>query len=661
MRPDDIEKLISVGRPEIANDGSFAIFATSRPDLAANRSVGQLWRVDLPDGTPRRITRGVADAAPRLSPDDARIAFLRGDAKGKPQIHVVDAAGGEPVQVTDAPLGVGEFDWAPDGSAFAFTARVPEAGRYGSVEGLDAAAEAPRHITGIRWHANGLGYIVDRPARLFAVEAPETDSEPFYDPAPVVLAEGETPRKKQLVAREATVLTEGDTSYTGAVFAGDEVLTVVDEIEQDRRDLRSVLVAVRADGEGRRELIGREANLSIADLAVADDGAIALLAGDVGDSGIDFIAPGISLWLLESSGPRRLTDTDTIDLGEVGSHITPVGDDFLVQDRTRGRVRLLRVSRTGDVSEILSGDLEVVGHAAAGNGRIVAAVATPDSFGELVVVEDGSSRTVTAFGVAATAAGMSRPYELTVDGRDGYPVHGWVAKPDGDGPFPVILQIHGGPYAAYGVHLFDETQVLVDAGYAVVYCNPRGSAGYGRAHGRSIRQAMGTVDFADVIDFLEGAVAADPALDGTRVGIMGGSYGGYLTAWVIAHDHRFAGAIVERGFLDPTSFQGTSDIGAFFGDEYIGVGPDAIARQSPMAVVDRVTTPTLVIHSELDFRCPLEQATRYFSALKRQGTDAEMLVFPGENHELTRSGQPRHRVERFAAVLDWWKRKLPVA
>ena len=203
--------------------------------------------------------------------------------------------------------------------------------------------------------------------------------------------------------------------------------------------------------------------------------------------------------------------------------------------------------------------------------------------------------------------------------------------------------------------------MLVDAGYAVVYCNPRGSAGYGRAHGRSIRGAMGTVDLHDVIDFLEGAIATDESLDAARVGIMGGSYGGYLTAWAIAHDHRFAGAIVERGFLDPTSFQGTSDIGSFFGDEYVGTDREAIAAQSPMAVVGAVTTPTLVIHSELDFRCPLEQATRYYSALKRQGTVAELLVFPGENHELTRAGQPRHRLERFAAVLDWWSRHLPTS
>ncbi|MBD8024193.1 S9 family peptidase [Microbacterium gallinarum] len=661
MRALDIDTLVSVGRPAIAPDGSFAVFATSRPDIEANRAVGQLWRVDLPDGTPRRLTRGTSDSGPRLSPDGQTLAFVRADAKGKGQVWVVSSAGGEPVQATDSVLGVEGFAWSPDGRTLAFAARVPEKGRYGSVEGLDSAAEAPRHITGIRWHANGLGYIADRPSHVFVVDAPATDSEPFYEPAPAVRESDATPPKKKTVGSDARQLTEGAASHGGVVFSADgtEVLTAVDEIEPSRRDLRTRVIAVAVDGSGWREVLGVDAGLSLYGLEVAPDGAVALLGHEVGEDGIDFIAPGVALWLLGADGPRRLTDAESIDLGEVGSHITPVGDDFLVQDRARGRVRLLRVTRDGQVSDVLGGDVEVAGHASAAD-RIVAAVATPDSYGELVLVEDGADRTLTAFGARAAASGITTPRELEVDGRDGYPVHGWVAVPEGDGPFPVILQIHGGPYASYGVHLFDETQVLVDAGYAVVYSNPRGSAGYGRAHGRSIRQAMGTVDFADVIDFLEGAIASDPRLDGTRVGVMGGSYGGYLTAWVIAHDHRFAGAIVERGFLDPVSFQGTSDIGTFFGDEYVGIDADAIARQSPMAVVEQVTTPTLVIHSELDFRCPLEQATRYYAALKRNGTEAEMLVFPGENHELTRSGQPRHRVQRFDAVLDWWARHLPV-
>jgi dipeptidyl aminopeptidase/acylaminoacyl peptidase len=416
---------------------------------------------------------------------------------------------------------------------------------------------------------------------------------------------------------------------------------------------------VRVDGSGEREVLGRGANLSLSDAAVADDGTIAVLGADVGPDGVDFIAPGEALWLLEPGGPRRITDPDELDLGEAGSHITAVGERFLVQRRTRGRVHLVRVARDGEWDEVVGGDVEVAGQDAAGD-RVVAALARPDSFGELVVAEAGSVRSLTDFGADLRQAGLAPARELTIEGRDGYPVHGWLAAPDGEGPHPVILMIHGGPYATYGIHPFDEVQTLVDAGYAVAYCNPRGSAGYGRQHGRSIRQAMGTVDFADVIDFLEGAVAADDRLDGGRVGVMGGSYGGYLTAWVIGHDHRFAGAIVERGFLDPVSFQGTSDIGSFFGDEYVGSEPDAMQRQSPMAVVGEVRTPTLVIHSELDFRCPLEQATRYYSALKRNGVEAEMLIFPGENHELTRSGQPRHRLERFDAVLDWWSRTLPV-
>ncbi|WP_106813846.1 S9 family peptidase [Microbacterium timonense] len=658
MKARDIESLISVGRPEIAPDGGFAVFATSRPDLSANRAVGQIWGVELPDGTPRRLTRGIADSSPRLSPDGSRLAFLRGDAKGKPQVHVVAAAGGEPVQATDAVLGVESFAWSPDGTSLAYLARVPEQGRYGSVEGLDASAEAPRHITGVRWHANGLGYIADRPAHVFVVAAPAPDSEPFYEPAPAVRADDAEPPKKRIVAAEPVQLTNGTTSHGGLEFTADgrEVLTVPDDIEPDRRDLRDRLVAVAVDGSGEREVLGADAGLSISDVVVADDGTVGLLAHEIGD-GRDFIAPGVGLFLLEDDGPRRLTDAETIQLGE--GHLSVDGGEFLVQDSTRGRLRLLRVTRDGSITELLGGDVEVGGHAAAA-GRVVASVARPDTFGELVLVEGGAVRTLTSFGASIAAAGIVPPRELTVTGRDGYPVHGWVATPEGDGPFPVILQIHGGPFASYGIHLFDETQVLVDAGYAVVYSNPRGSAGYGRAHGRSIRQQMGTVDFADVIDFLEGALADDPRLDGTRVGVQGGSYGGYLTAWVIAHDHRFRGAIVERGFLDPASFQGTSDIGSFFGDEYVGVSVDDIARQSPMAVVGQVTTPTLVIHSELDYRCPLEQATRYYSALKRQGTEAELLVFPGENHELTRSGQPRHRVERFDAVLDWWRRHLPV-
>lgn len=655
MRPTDIETLIGVGRPAISSDGAFAVFATSRPDLVADRAVGQLWRVDTAAGSPRRLTRGVHDGSPRLSPDDAVVAFLRGDAKGRTQVFVVEASGGEPVQVTDQPGGVTDLAFSPDGRRLAFSARVPEPGRYGTVEGRDAAAEPPRRITGIRWHANGLGYL-DRPAHLFVVDVPEVGAEPFYDPAPAPDA-----LEKRVIPAAPRQLTAGAVSWAGVAWTADgaELLSVPDAVETDRRDLRDRVAAVSVDDGSMREVLSTGANLSVTAVQAAPDGTVFLLANDVGDAGTDFVAPGVALFVLDGDAPRALTDPETIDLGEVGSHLSFDGDEVLVQDRTRGRVRLLRVSRTGQVTEVLGGDLEVNGHAVAA-GRVVASVSSPESFGELVTVQGREMRALTAFGAEAGERGVVVPVEREVPGRDGHPVHGWVAVPEGEGPFPVILQIHGGPYAAYGVHLFDETQVLVDAGYAVLYCNPRGSAGYGRAHGRSIRRRMGTLDFFDVMDFFDAVVAADPRLDGERAGVMGGSYGGYLTAWIIAHEHRFAGAIVERGFLDPAAFPGSSDIGSFFGQEYVGTDPLLVAAQSPMATVGAVRTPTLVLHSELDYRCPLEQATRYYAALKQQGTQAEMLVFPGEDHELTRAGRPQHRVQRFDAVLEWWGRHLPV-
>jgi dipeptidyl aminopeptidase/acylaminoacyl peptidase len=218
--------------------------------------------------------------------------------------------------------------------------------------------------------------------------------------------------------------------------------------------------------------------------------------------------------------------------------------------------------------------------------------------------------------------------------------------------------IHGGPFAAYSVHLFDEVQVYVDAGYAVVYCNPRGSAGYGHAHGRSIAQAMGTVDLHDVLDFLDGALDADASLDRERLGILGGSYGGFLTAWTIAHDHRFRAAIVERGYLDPEAFVGSSDIGWFFPAGYNGTDRDLIRAQSPQAVAHQVRTPTLVIHSDADLRCPLGQAETWYTTIALNGVEAELLIFPGENHELSRSGRPRHRVQRFDAILEWFGRHV---
>lgn len=197
-------------------------------------------------------------------------------------------------------------------------------------------------------------------------------------------------------------------------------------------------------------------------------------------------------------------------------------------------------------------------------------------------------------------------------------------------------------------------------GYAVVLPNPRGSAGYGQEHGRAIVGALGTVDADDVLALLDAALVRED-LDAARVGVMGGSYGGFMTSWLASHaPGRFVAGISERALNAWDSFTGSSDIGYFFTEAYVGPDPQEQRTRSPLQYADEIAIPLLIIHSEQDWRCPIEQAQRLFVALKLRGAPAEMLVFPGEGHELSRSGRPAHRQQRFDAILDWWDRYLPV-
>ncbi|MEO6533366.1 MAG: S9 family peptidase [Pseudolysinimonas sp.] len=673
MKIADLELLQSLDRPTVAPDGSRAVVAVSHPSFDADDNVGQLWEISLDAGGsaaatarhPRRLTRGASDFSAQFSPNGAMIAFLRA-AGGPPQLVIVDARGGEPITLTDQKLGVREFVWTPDSASIVYSARVAEPGRYGSVEGLAPTAEPARRITTLKYKVNGLGYRHDRRSQLFAVEVPPPDAEPAYDRAPMPSdAEGDTPKPTKVPPSRQVTDGEADHGSPRVTPDGEHVLFTAALHDSADVDLRDDIWMLPLTESSKRPAPARRtgtAPLAIGELAIGPDGRIWFTAQDLGPDGTDFVAKNGALYLIEGDDVTRLTDPAEHDLADAVLTVE-TAETALVAETARGRAPLLRVDARGAVTLLTPGDVEVTGHAS-GGGAVVVALTTPDSSGELALLTpdaEGSLQLLTDFGAPLRARGLVTPVDLTVTGRDGYPIDGWVAVPAGAGPHPVLLNIHGGPFTQYSVHLFDETQVYVDAGYAVVYCNPRGSAGYGEPHGRSIKDAMGTVDMNDVLDFLDGAVAAHPQLDGSRVGILGGSYGGYLTAWTIAHDHRWAGAIVERGFLDPEAFIGTSDIGSFFSAAYTGDSPEHRATQSPQAVVGQVTTPTLVLHSELDLRCPLPQAESYYSSLKRNGVEAELVIFPGENHELSRSGQPRHRRQRFEMILEWWSRMLPVA
>ncbi|XAS69243.1 S9 family peptidase [Micrococcaceae bacterium Sec5.7] len=672
MKPEHLPLLNSVSVPAVHPDGTRAVVSVVRPDFDADSYVGQLWNIPLDPGKlPRRVTRGFLDTAPAFSPDGLVLAFLRTTAGGKPQLHVVDASGGEPQVITDRRMGVSSFAWSPDSRRIVFGSREPEVGRYGSTDGVSADGEDARLITEYQYRMNGVGYTLDKPLQLFVIEVPELGEEPKVAPAGRALkaAKSTAPDGAEAARThvpEARQLTTASADHSGESFSTDGSLVyfIAALHEGSDGDLATGIYRVSAGGGEPVPVQPTNTGRQTVDaVRQSRDGKwLFFTAQDLGESGQDFVARNTAFYCMPSAGgdATALSDVEVMDVASPGPRIELRGaDGALALNNAQGTVELLEFSAAGNHALLVHGDKEVTG-AAWGGGSMVVTFSDSATAGDVATLASGQLRLLTDFSAALrTSAGIIEPQELTFDSTDGYPVHGWLVKPPGEGPHPVLLNIHGGPFAQYTASLFDEAQVYAEAGYAVLMCNPRGSAGYGQEHGLAIKERMGTVDMQDVLAFLDGALEKFNGLDGGALGVMGGSYGGYLTAWIISQDHRFKAAIVERGFLDPVSFTGSSDIGWFFGGEYTGGSTEQIAAQSPIAAIGSVRTPSLIIHSEDDLRCPVEQGQRYFTALKQQGVEAAFLVFPGENHELSRSGTPHHRRQRFEQILSWWARFLP--
>jgi dipeptidyl aminopeptidase/acylaminoacyl peptidase len=286
----------------------------------------------------------------------------------------------------------------------------------------------------------------------------------------------------------------------------------------------------------------------------------------------------------------------------------------------------------------------------------------------IVDVETGSERQLTEVNAPwCSSVTLSRPEHFTIETDPGVELDVWLMKPaafaDGE-QYPLLLNVHGGPFTQYGYGFFDEFHVYTGAGFGVVFCNPRGSSGRTTAFGRSIIGELGGPDYRDVMAALDAALARAPWADRSRLAVMGGSYGGFMTTWTIGHDHRFRAAISERAVNDWYTMQGTSDIGATFNTAYLGDRAtieddlDLLLRQSPLTTARDIRTPVLILHAEDDLRCPISQAEQLFVILKRLQRDVEFVRFPDENHEMSRSGRPGHRLDRLAVILEFLGRKL---
>ncbi|MCF6736214.1 prolyl oligopeptidase family serine peptidase [Blastococcus sp. KM273129] len=646
MRPSDLALLRTPGTATVSPDGRIAVVAVRWPDPGTDGYRSQLWAVPTDGSAPARpLTTGRHDTHPSFSPDGRWLAYLGTEPGGSPQVVVLPAAGGAPRRLTDHPLGAGAPAWAPDSRRLAYVARVPEPGRCGTAPGLDPAAAPPRLITTLAYRREGVGYLHERPAQVFVVALPADfadDAAP--PPAPVQVTTG--------TADCADVAWRPD---------GEELAFVSARHDRAGRDLVRDVHAVHPDGTGLRRVTDGRGDCSLP--AWTPDGASIVLTAipDLGPEGVDVVArAAVPCRVPAQGGPlTELLDPERHARGDATPATVLADGAVLVGDQRRGSVELLRVPLDGGVPETLVGGSFAVRGIGAAGGVVVATVAHDRSAGELLALRDGGRRLLTGFGRELGATGrLHRMHERDAESPDGYPVHGWVTAPPGEGPHPVLLVLHDGPFRQHGWALHEDTQVLVSAGYAVVRCNPRGSSGYGAAHGRALRGAWGGPDADDVLAFLD-AVLVDPALDARRVGVMGGGYGGSLAALLTGRTDRFSAAVVERALTDPGSFTGSSDAGWYLVDAHLGTDPEQLRAQSPVARAGR--TPTLLVAAEEDLRTPLEQAQRLHVDLVRRGVPAELLVFPGEGHDLPADGRPRHRVARWEHLLRWWERWLPVA
>lgn len=259
---------------------------------------------------------------------------------------------------------------------------------------------------------------------------------------------------------------------------------------------------------------------------------------------------------------------------------------------------------------------------------------------------------------------LSIPEKLTFKTDNEILIEGWVMKPVGfkqGETYPAILNIHGGPKTAYGEVFFHEMQYWANEGYVVFFCNPRGSDGRGNAFA-DIRGKYGTIDYEDIMNFTDLVLEKYHFIDRDRLGVTGGSYGGFMTNWIIGHTHRFKAAASQRSISNWISKFGTTDIGYYFVDDQIAATPwnnfEKLWEHSPMKYADNVVTPTLFIHSDEDFRCWLPEGIQMFTSLKYHGVESKLCIFKGENHELSRSGKPKNRIRRLEEITKWFDKYL---
>ena len=631
LSSDDFFKLKFVGDPQIDPSGTRVLFTVSH---ANDKKDGYDKSIYMYDGRKYfQFTSGSSDSNPRWSPNGEEIAFASSlkDEKGM-NLMIISRDGGEARRIAHFDDHISELKWSDDNSLIlSISIKQKRKDPHSDVH----------EISKIPFWFNGEGFIYDNLTQLFLVQKNG---------------------KKQKLTDERGQISSYSVSPDGKNIA------FVESLDLEHSPLVSDLFVLKMGWGSPKKLT--DSKKSIGNLTWDQDSKrIALTLSDIEHGSFT----NERIWITDLDGKfEKICDIDLPKANSVNSDSRGSSSNqlfwnkngiyFMMTDGPSAKVfRVLN----GKTEEMIGGERSVDGFSVSKNGNIAFISMDFSHLDDLFIFKNGKEKRLSRFSdTIIRNFKLSIPEHFDVIASDGQKIDAWIMKPvdfQHGKKYPTILEIHGGPRTAYGNAFFFEFQLLASNGFSVIFSNPRGSDGYGEKFSY-IYGAYGKRDYKDLMEVVDESVKKFEFVDENRLGVTGGSYGGYMTNWIVTQTDRFKAAVSQRSISNWTSFFGTTDIGYFFGPDQLGGDPwsnsKGYTEMSPLTHVKNVKTPIMFIHSMEDYRCYMVEAFQFFTALRYFGKEAKLALFPSESHELSRSGKPYHRVKRLNLILDWFKSHL---